>query len=254
MTEQIDEKIEKRYRISPKKQLMLLENRKRNIWISLLFILFGAMFAAIYLFFTYEDSWRKELKPENYIIAFVTWIFISLFCIIYWNLLLEFRKTRYQRELVEEEIDNISSNEEEDLLKNSLQMSYKYLDQYYLQTREQAQKGFFVTITVSICGAIIIGIGIIAMFVGKGNAAYVTTASGVITEFIAAVFFYLYNKTIQSMGAYHNKLVLSQNIAIALKISDSLNDDIKDEAKKNIIEELIKDINNHINLVRGSKE
>lgn len=163
--------------------------------------------------------------------------------------MIEFRKTRYRRELIEEEIDDISSDDEEDLLKNSLQMSYKYLDQYYLQTREQAQKGFFVTITVSICGAIIIGIGIIAMFVGKGNAAYITAASGVITEFIAAVFFYLYNKTIQSMGTYHNKLVLSQNIAFALKISDSLSDDIKNESKKSIIEELIKDINNHINSV-----
>lgn len=246
--------VEKYSKISAKQQLMLLESRKRNIWISLLYILFGAMFAAVYLYFSYEESWNSELKPVNYIIAAAIWIFISLFSIIYWNLMIEFRKTRYRRELIEEEIDNISSDDEEDLLKNSLQMSYKYLDQYYLQTREQAQKGFFVTITVSICGAIIIGIGIIAMFVGKGNAAYITTASGVITEFIAAVFFYLYNKTIQSMGTYHNKLVLSQNIAFALKISDSLSDDIKNESKKNIIEELIKDINNHINSVGDLKK
>lgn len=253
MTGQIDERIEKN-RISPKQQLMLLENKKRNIWISLFFVLFGAMFAASYLYIIYTAFWNKELKLENYIIALAIWAFISLFGIIYWNLLIEFRKTKYQRELVEEEIDNISSNEEEDLLKNILQMSYKYLDQYYLQTREQAQKGFFVTITVSICGAIIIALGIVAMFVGRGNVTYVTTASGVITEFIAAVFFYLYNKTIQSMGAYHNKLVLSQNIAIALKISESINCDIRNEAKKNIIEELIKDINNHINSVNRSKE
>lgn len=253
--ERIDEGTVKKYsKISPKQQLMLLESRKRNILISLFYILFGAMVAAVYLYFSYEESWSSKLKPVNYIIAAAIWIFISMFSIIYWNLLIEFRKTRCRRELIEEEIDNISNDDEEDLLKNSLQMSYKYLDQYYLQTREQAQKGFFVTITVSICGAIIIGIGIIAMFVGKGNAAYITTASGVITEFIAAVFFYLYNKTIQSMGAYHNKLVLSQNIAIALKISDSLSDDIKNEAKKNIIEELIKDINNHINSVGDLKK
>lgn len=48
-------------------------------------------------------------------------------------------------------------------------MSYKYLDQYYLQTREQAQKGFVVTICVSIFGAIIIRIGIVSMFMGNTN-------------------------------------------------------------------------------------
>lgn len=45
-------------------------------------------------------------------------------------------------------------------------------------------KGFFVTITVSIGGAVIIGRGIIAMFIGKENTSYVITDSGVITGFI----------------------------------------------------------------------
>lgn len=237
---------EKNNRLSPKQRLILLDNKKRNLWIVLLYIFLGAGCSALYLLFSYISSWFHELKTENYVIAVAIWIFISVFCIIYWNLLIEFRRTKYQRELIEAEIENISNDEREDIFENSLQISYKYLDQYYLQTREQAQKGFFVTITVSVFGAIIIGVGIVAMFIGKGNPAYVTTASGVITEFIAAVFFYLYNKTIQSMGAYHNKLVLSQNIAIALKLSDSLNDGIRDSVKKEIINELMKDVNNHI--------
>lgn len=55
--EQIDERaVKKCSKISPKQQLMLLESRKRNIWISLLYILFGAMFAAVYLYFSYEES------------------------------------------------------------------------------------------------------------------------------------------------------------------------------------------------------
>ena len=49
---------------------------------------------------------------------------------------------------------------------------------------------------------------------------YVVTAAGILSEFIAAVFFYLYNKTIQKMREYHQKLVLTQNISLALKISD----------------------------------
>ena len=46
------------------------------------------------------------------------------------------------------------------------------------------------------------------MFLGYVTPSYVTCASGVVTEFIASIFFYLYNKTVSSMSKYHNKLVL----------------------------------------------
>jgi hypothetical protein len=39
-------------------------------------------------------------------------------------------------------------------------------------------------------------------------AGYVTVASGALSEFIAAVFFYLYNRTILSMSQYYQKLVI----------------------------------------------
>ena len=41
------------------------------------------------------------------------------------------------------------------------------------------------------------------MFAQKTNAALVSTASGVLSEFIAAV--YLYNKAVVSMASYHQK-------------------------------------------------
>ena len=84
------------------------------------------------------------------------------------------------------------------------------------------------------------------MFFGKTTPAYVTTASGVITEFIASVFFYLYNKTVSSMSDYHNKLVLSQNVSIALKIAESISGESAEKVKNHIVEELVKDINEHI--------
>ena len=45
------------------------------------------------------------------------------------------------------------------------------------------------------------------------------------------------------MGKYHEKLVLSQNVAYALEIVDTLSDTKKDEAKKELMCELVKDIN-----------
>ena len=103
-----------------------------------------------------------------------------------------------------------------------------------------------ITVAVSIMGAIVITIGIGSMFFGKTIPAYVTIASGVLTEFIATIFFYLYNRTISSMSDYHNKLVLSQNVSIALKIAGSLSDESGTKVKEHIVEELMNDINIHI--------
>ena len=84
------------------------------------------------------------------------------------------------------------------------------------------------------------------MFFEKAQPSVITCAAGVITEFIAAVFFYLYNRTISSMSKYHNKLVLSQNISIALKIADSLPEQDKVKTKDLIVTELLKDINGQL--------
>lgn len=165
-------------------------------------------------------------------------------CVVaYIHMLLDMQESAIRRKMIEFEVAETQNEISDDIFKNSIKMSYKYLDQYYNQTREHANRGFAVTVGVSLFGALLIFGGIIGMFLGSVEPAYITCAVGTITEFIAAVFFYLYNKTVSSMSQYHNKLVLSQDISIALKVADSLptNDQVK--AKSDIINELIKDIN-----------
>ena len=176
----------------------------------------------------------------------------SILASLYFRMATEMSDGIIQQKILEYELINVQEDVKSDLFENSLNMSYKYLDQYYLQTREQAQRGFFVTVCVAVFGAVLIGIGIVAMFLGKTSPSYVTCASGVITEFIAAVFFYLYNRTVTSMSKYHNKLVISQNISIALKVADSLTDNDKVNAKNIIITELLKDVNSY--LIKGDLE
>lgn len=82
-----------------------------------------------------------------------------------------------------------------------------------------------------------------ALFLDKTQPAYLTTAAGVLSEFIAAVFFYLYNKTILSMSQYHQKLVITQNIALALKITGELPDADRVRSQLALVEALTKDVN-----------
>ncbi len=77
----------------------------------------------------------------------------------------------------------------------------------------------------------------------KRDASYLTTGAGVMSEFIAAVFFYLYNQTITKMGAYHNRLVVTQNVSLALKIADSLEGHARADAHRMLVDRLSANVN-----------
>ena len=84
------------------------------------------------------------------------------------------------------------------------------------------------------------------MYMGKTTPAYVSAASGVLGEFIAAVFFYLYNRTILKMGQYHQKLVITQNVSLALKIAEGLPEAERVKAQLELIHQLTHDVNRYL--------
>ena len=223
------------------------KNKTRKILVFLVVFASVLCFTCFYCWYT-SSYWssQREVTVGNIVIALLVASFLGLISILMLQYLDECKIETLKSQLIGLGIEDAKKNIDEDIYQNLIKISYKYLDEYYLQTRQQAQKGFFVTVCVAIAGAIIVAIGIIAMFFGKTTPAYVTTASGVVTEFIAAVFFYLYNKTIASMSDYHNKLVLSQNVSIALKITESMSKEQGEKIKEHIVEELMKDINTYI--------
>lgn len=225
-------------------QIDNLKMRQKGKLIPSFCILFSGLLFLMIVYTYHQFHGSFDIATTIFALGFST--FLGTIMIVYTKLIFEMRINSIQKKIAE--IDAIYTQEtlEEDVFENSIKMSYKYLDQYYLQTREQAQRGFFVTVGVAIFGALLIGVGIVAMFVGATSPSYVTCATGLITEFISAVFFYLYNKTVSSMGKYHNKLVLSQSISIALKVADSLPEEDEIAAKKQIVTELMRDINSHL--------
>lgn len=134
---------------------------------------------------------------------------------------------------------------EENFFTNLVKINFKYLDQYYLQTQLQADKSFLLCAIAAGISLTVIIAGITMLFVQQSakQAGYIATAAGTLGEFIAAVFFYLYNQTIVKMGEYHQKLVLTQNVSLALKISEELPAAEQVGARSKLIEYLSKDIN-----------
>jgi uncharacterized membrane protein len=207
----------------------------------------GYSFAAITNFRHYENLTQIIDRRLSYVVIgalFGTFMYGYVFS--FFRISAQNRLRRIEYKLVQLGAEELQDKIEENFFTKLVKINFKYLDQYYLQTQEQADKSFRLASNASITGLVIISIGIIMMFFDKTEPAYVTTAAGVLSEFIAAVFFYLYNRTVLKMSQYHQKLVITQNISLALKISEDMETENKAKVQEMIIDRLTADINKYL--------
>ncbi len=144
---------------------------------------------------------------------------------------------------IEHRTESLQEDLEKDFFNNLVKINFKYIDKYYLQTQIQADKAFNLSVVAALVGLLIVIAGVVQMYLGRIEPAYVTTAAGVTSQFIAAVFFYLYNQTILKMADYHKKLVLTQNIGLALRITQDLPDAERVTSQCSLVDRLSADIN-----------
>lgn len=208
-------------------------------------------FYLYFFFFTAELGEGVDSPALNVFFSFFSGAFASTFFISIFHgiRLLMFRTSRPLETIkISSEAERLQEELEANFFTNLVKINFKYLDKYYLQTQVQADKSFILSSAAAITGLAIIVSGIIMMYLNKTTPAYVATASGVLSELIAAVFFYLYNRTILRMSEYHQKLVLTQNIGLSLKIAESLPDDERVNAQQLLIKELTGNINQFLSV------
>lgn len=128
-----------------------------------------------------------------------------------------------------------------------LTLSYRYLDQYYLQVRRHSERCLVLTLVFATFGGLTVLAGVLGgVFFNLTAQSYIATGSGLIVEFLSAVFFYLYSQTTREMNSYYNRLVLAQNLAIAVKAAELLEDEKRAEEMTAIITALISDYNKYL--------
>jgi len=191
---------------------------------------------------TLKEHWELLFAPAGIVLYFSFFIGVSV-------LARYVTRSRLERQLATrittQKAEELQEKLDENFFTNLVKINFKYIDQYYLQTQLQADKSFLLCAIAALISLLVIVAGIVMLFVkqtGK-EAGYVATAAGTLGEFIAAVFFYLYNRTITKMGEYHQKLVLTQNVSLALKISEELPSAEQVVARAKLIDYLSKDIN-----------
>lgn len=140
-------------------------------------------------------------------------------------------------------VDELIDQLDKDFDNNMIKINIYQLNAYNDQTKSQANKSFTIASITSIIGFILLCIGLVLVFFGENKPGYLTTGIGLLIEFLSGIIFYLYNKTIIKMGEYHKKIVLTQNIALALKATDDFEINKKMEIRGKIVEEILKDIN-----------
>ena len=212
-------------------------------------VVFSAMGGIAYAFYSIGDLNGKtgveivqHFIPVTFAAIGMT-VFMAAYLVFFMSFGVRQRLRDVDLQLAKHGTEELQESIEEDFFNKLVKINFKYLDQYDLQTQEQADKSFRLTLFSCSVGLAIIVTGIVMMFLDKTEPAYVTTGAGILSEFIAAVFFYLYNKTVQKMSQYHHKLVITQNISLALKISQELPDGEKSTAQIKLIDKLTENVN-----------
>lgn len=101
------------------------------------------------------------------------------------------------------------------------------LEKYYKLIKVHTDNSYMVSLLTGIIGFILISLGLVGGYFNRDESIiiYISTASGIIMEFISGIFFYLYNRTIRELKDYHERLLQVQNILLAFKIVDDTHDD-----------------------------
>lgn len=107
-----------------------------------------------------------------------------------------------------------------DVFKYIVLINISALEGYVTQSRLQAQQSFNLSKGIAVAGFVLLSIAILLSIVltslGREtlNAAYLSGIAGVLTEFIAGVFFLLYSRTLGQINLFHDKLVDMQKMAL----------------------------------------
>jgi hypothetical protein len=105
------------------------------------------------------------------------------------------------------------------------------LGEYYTLVKGQTNKSFIASLLIAAAGFVFIVAGLVAGFMnyaspqGTPDITYVGTAAGILTEFTAGVFFFLYSKTVRQLKEYHDGLLRVQNILLSFKIVEEIRDE-----------------------------
>jgi len=100
------------------------------------------------------------------------------------------------------------------------------LSSYYRLIRRHTDRSYTASLAVAMVSFLLVVAGLVVGVSvrdpGALTIAYVSTGAGILGEFTASVFFYLYSRTVRQLKEYHESLVHVQNILLAFKLVNDI--------------------------------
>ncbi len=130
-----------------------------------------------------------------------------------------------RRAALQARLDYIEKLRQFSYFERLVEINVTNLRDYYAQVKAHADKSFVASLLVGCVGFLLITIGVVhgcVRPVGDATLTYAATGSGILTEFISAIFFYLYNRTVRQMKEYHDSLLNIQNVLLSFKLVDDI--------------------------------
>ena len=115
-----------------------------------------------------------------------------------------------------------------------------YIEAYYKTNQSHVAWSFWASLSALVVGLVVVVVGVTLAFRGSAPAVSITTtAAGVMTQFISAGFFYLYNKNLTQLNVFYQKLVQHQDLLFAFGLTGHIKEDSREDVIKGLIGALL---------------
>lgn len=148
------------------------------------------------------------------------------------------KKAKDCEDLKQKYVKVLAETKGEEVFKYLLLLNLITCEGYTTQTQLQAQQSFRLSRLVAVVGFVLMIGGVVAgissqmLAQNRLEIIYLSTAIGLITEFISGIFFYLYNRTLRQMNLFHDQLQIQQKIAMSLFLNGLVTDTTKRDADR----------------------
>jgi hypothetical protein len=127
---------------------------------------------------------------------------------------------------------------------DTIRLNLNQLNEYYTINKNQAKSSFRFSILAIILGLATIITGIWLYYYGSNpniSATFLTSAAGLLSEFIGGVSFFVYRKSLEQANLYFNKLIRVQDTMLAINLSKNIGAKDKEmELIERIVDSLLK--------------
>ncbi|MDY6833932.1 MAG: hypothetical protein SVY53_03935 [Chloroflexota bacterium] len=143
-------------------------------------------------------------------------------------------------------IGAVEKSQGNDIFKYLLLVKTAALDEHIAQTRTQAEAGFRLSKIAAYFGFFLLFSGFVLAILASVitqielSAAILAASAGALAEVAAAVIFLLYNRTLQQLNRFHDKLVTTQQMTMSFLASSTVADEaMRDQSKVSLANSLM---------------